>query len=123
MRKKVTEPERLDNYLINYGDNNDDFKALVLKLLASCDDVEKVHQLTGVPSATIYSWLAEWNKKRRFASQSTRSQWRTAIIIKKPVDLYDTPVPELHILEFLMSCNSYMHLLLIPLMLMSRIGN
>lgn len=65
MRKKVTEPERLDNYLVNYGDNNDDFKALVLKLLASCDDVEKVRQLTGVPSATIYSWLAEWNKKKK----------------------------------------------------------
>lgn len=63
MRKKVTEPERLDKYLVNYGDNNDDFKALVLKLLAEFEDVEKVHQLTAVPTSTIYLWLAEWKKK------------------------------------------------------------
>jgi hypothetical protein len=53
MRKKVAEPERLDKYLVNYGDNNDDFKALVLKLLAEFQDVEKIHQLTNVPISTI----------------------------------------------------------------------
>ena len=65
MRKKVTEPERLDKYLVNYGDNNDDFKALVLKLLSELQDIEKVHQLTNVPVSTIYLWLAEWNKKKK----------------------------------------------------------
>jgi transposase len=65
MRKKVTEPERLDKYLVNYGDNNDDFKALVLKLLAEFQDVEKIHQLTNVPISTIYLWLEEWNKKKK----------------------------------------------------------
>ena len=65
MRKKVTEPERLDRYLVNYGDNNDDFKALVLKLLTEFEDVEKIHQLTGVPTSTIYLWLGEWNKKKK----------------------------------------------------------
>jgi hypothetical protein len=65
MRKTVTEPERLDKYLVNYGDNNEDFKALVLKLLHEFNDVEKVHQLTGVPTSTIYLWLADWNKKKK----------------------------------------------------------
>jgi hypothetical protein len=65
MRKKVAEPERLDKYLVNYGDNNDDFKALVLKLLAEFQDVEKIHQLTNVPISTIYLWLEEWNKKKK----------------------------------------------------------
>lgn len=64
MRKRVTEPERLDKYLVNYGDNNDDFKVLVLKLLTEFQDVEKVHQITNVPVSTIYLWLAEWNKKK-----------------------------------------------------------
>lgn len=65
MRKKVAEPERLDKYLVNYGDNSDDFKALVLKLLAEFQDVEKIHQLTNVPISTIYLWLSEWNKKKK----------------------------------------------------------
>lgn len=64
MRKKVDEPERLDKYLVNYGDNNDDFKALVLKLLSELQDIDKVHRLTNVPVSTIYLWLAEWNKKK-----------------------------------------------------------
>lgn len=63
-RIRVDEPERLGRFLANTRKNSEEFKALVLKLVAQFDDVAQVSQLTTVPESTIYDWLADWNKKK-----------------------------------------------------------
>jgi anaerobic selenocysteine-containing dehydrogenase len=61
---KVDEPERLTKYLATHSHSHEPFKALVLKLVDELEDVERVSQITTVPAATIYQWLAAWNKKK-----------------------------------------------------------
>lgn len=62
---RVDEPERLNRYIKNFGDHNEDFKALALKLLSEFDnDVAKVARIIHVSKRTIYNWLEDWNKKK-----------------------------------------------------------
>jgi transposase len=65
MRLKIDEPELLTEFMAEYGDNNSDFKALVLRLVVKIENVEKVSTLTGVATSTIYDWIADWNVKKK----------------------------------------------------------
>lgn len=62
---RVDEPDRLNRYIKNFGDHNEDFKALVLRFLFEYDNnVAKVAAITHVPERTVYDWLQDWNKKK-----------------------------------------------------------
>ena len=64
MRKKVTEPERLDNFIHSFSSYNSDSKAIVLRLVDQLGSVAQVVSLTGLSERTIYDWISEWNKKK-----------------------------------------------------------
>jgi DNA-binding phage protein len=65
MSVRVDEPDRLERYLDNYSDRNEDFRALVLRMVDELKDVSLVARLSCLNEATVYRWLAEWNKKKK----------------------------------------------------------
>lgn len=64
MRNKITEPERLDDFIQSFNSYNSDSKAIVLRLVNQLGNVSQVALLTGLPERTIYDWIGDWNKKK-----------------------------------------------------------
>ncbi len=46
--------------------HSEDFKALVLHLIAS-SDINLVAAQTSLPTSTLYEWQDDWNKKKNLA--------------------------------------------------------
>jgi transposase-like protein len=65
MRKRIDEPERLKRFIVNKRIKSEDFKALVLLLVEKYKDVGEVSKITNIPSNTIYTWINEWNEKKK----------------------------------------------------------
>jgi len=65
MRKRIDEPERLKRFIENKRIKSEDFKALVLLLVEKYKDVGEVSKITNIPSNTIYTWINEWNEKKK----------------------------------------------------------
>ena len=65
MRKRIDEPERLRRFIENKRIKSEDFKALVLLLVEKYKDVGEVSKITNIPSNTIYTWINEWNEKKK----------------------------------------------------------
>lgn len=65
MRSKITEPERLDEFIHSFSSYNSDSKAIVLRLVAQLGSVSQVASLTGLSERTIYEWMSQWNKKKQ----------------------------------------------------------
>lgn len=69
MKKRITisEPERLERFMTSFHQSHsEDFKALVLHLIAS-SDVKLVSAQTSLPISTLYEWQDDWNKKKSLA--------------------------------------------------------
>lgn len=64
MRNKVTEPERVDEFIHSFNSYNSDSKAIVLRLVNQLGNVSQVASLTGLSERTIYDWLGEWPAPR-----------------------------------------------------------
>ncbi len=65
MRKRIDELERLKRFIENKRIKSEDFKALVLLLVEKYKDVGEVSKITNIPSNTIYTWINEWNEKKK----------------------------------------------------------
>ncbi len=65
MRKRIDEPERLRRFIENKRIKSEDFKALVLLLVEKYKDIGEVSKITNIPSNTIYTWINEWNEKKK----------------------------------------------------------
>jgi len=65
MRKRIDEPERLKRFIENKRIKSEDFKALVLLLVEKYKDIGEVSKITNIPSNTIYTWINEWNEKKK----------------------------------------------------------
>jgi len=61
---------KLDEFLEGGKERSEDFKASVLKLVNRLGKVNEVSAITGVPEATIYEWIKEWNKERTASLES-----------------------------------------------------
>ena len=64
MRKKISEPERLDTFIHSFRSYNPDSKAIVLRMVDQLGSVAQVASLTGLSERTIYDWIGDWNKKK-----------------------------------------------------------
>lgn len=65
-RIEVTEPERLSRFVSSFGSNHgQDFKGLIIKMIASGQPLEQVASLSGVSVSTLYEWIKEWNEKKK----------------------------------------------------------
>ncbi len=71
---RIDEPERLDEFLQSEKDKSEDFKALVLKLINRIGNVKEVSDITGVPEATIYEWIREWNQEKETSLENYRGE-------------------------------------------------
>ena len=69
---RIAEPQKLDEFLQGGKGRSEDFKALVLKLVNQIGKVNEVSAITGVPEATIYEWIREWNKEGEASLESHR---------------------------------------------------
>ncbi len=69
---RIDKPERLDKFLRNKRDKSEDFKALVLKLVNRVENIKEVSNITGVPEATIYEWIREWNREKEVSLENLR---------------------------------------------------
>ena len=74
MKVKIVEPKRLDEFLDRKKDKSEDFKALVLKLVNRTGNVKEVSDITGVPGATIYGWIREWNQEKEISLENRRGE-------------------------------------------------
>lgn len=74
MSIRIDEPERLDKFLRSEKDKSEDFKALVLKLINRIGNIKEVSEITGVPEATIYEWIREWNNKKEVSLENNRGE-------------------------------------------------
>lgn len=65
-RIEVTELERLSRFVNSFGSNHgQDFKGLLIKMIASGQSMEEVAAFSGVSSSTLYEWVKEWNEKKK----------------------------------------------------------
>jgi transposase len=71
---RIAEPQKLDELLQGGKERSEDFKALVLKLVNRIGNVNEVSAITGVPEATIYEWVREWNKEKAASLESHRGE-------------------------------------------------
>lgn len=71
---RIAEPQKLDEFLQGGNDRSEDFKALVLKLVNRIGKVNEVSAITGVPEATIYEWVREWNKGKEASLECHRGE-------------------------------------------------
>jgi len=71
---RIVEPQKLDEFLEGGKERSEDFKALVLKLVNRLGKVNEVSAITGVPEATIYEWVREWNKGQEASLESHRGE-------------------------------------------------
>ncbi len=74
MGTRVDKPERLDEFLRSKRDKSEDFKALVLKLVNRVENIKEVSSITGVPEATIYEWIREWNQEKEVSLENYRGE-------------------------------------------------
>jgi transposase len=74
MGTRIDKPERLDEFLRSKRDKSEDFKALVLKLVNRVENIKEVSSITGVPEATIYEWIREWNQEKEVSLENYRGE-------------------------------------------------
>ncbi len=74
MGTRIDKPERLDEFLRSKRDKSEDFKALVLKLVNRVENIKEVSIITGVPEATIYEWIREWNREKEVSLENLRGE-------------------------------------------------
>lgn len=65
MRVQVEEGEKLAKYL-GEREKQPEFKALILRMVIELENIEQVAKISGISEQTIYEWIAEWNKKKRY---------------------------------------------------------
>jgi len=76
MKKRIaiSEPERLERFMTSFDQHHsEDFKALVLHLLAS-SDINVVAAQTSLPTSTLYEWQADWHKKKKLAYKTVEGK-------------------------------------------------
>jgi transposase-like protein len=62
---KLTNPEIVDEYLLEQKSYSSDFKALVLRIyVREGENIAKTVDLTGVPQRTLYAWIWAWNEAK-----------------------------------------------------------
>jgi transposase len=71
---RIAEPQELDEFLEGGKERSEDCKALVLRLVNQLGKVNEVSAITGVPEATIYKGIREWNKERPASLESQRGE-------------------------------------------------
>lgn len=71
---RIDKPEKLDEFLQSKRDKSEDFKALVLKLINRIENIKEVSSITGVPEATIYEWIREWNQEKEISLENYRGE-------------------------------------------------
>jgi transposase-like protein len=65
LRKKIDEPEKLDEFLSEVQSYSADFRAMVLKLVTEKQSVAEAAQFAGISEQVIYHWIEEWNAKKK----------------------------------------------------------
>jgi transposase len=74
MSIKIGEPEKIDEFLRKERDKSNDFKLLLLRLVNRIGNVKEVSDITGVPEATIYEWIREWNNEKEASLENHRGE-------------------------------------------------